>query len=113
MGHLCRGPDCSGFTWTVLIRSLDEPTTGLHFHDIAQLLEVLYKLRDQGNTIVIIEHNLDVIKTADWIVDLGRASLGRVAESSRARSIVMGNETQFLANKREEALQCSPHECAA
>jgi excinuclease ABC subunit A len=50
---------------------LDEPTTGLHFHDIAQLLEVLYKLRDAGNTIVIIEHNLDVIKTADWIVDLG------------------------------------------
>jgi excinuclease ABC subunit A len=50
---------------------LDEPTTGLHFHDIAQLLEVLYKLRDQGNTIVIIEHNLDVIKTVDWIVDLG------------------------------------------
>jgi excinuclease ABC subunit A len=49
---------------------LDEPTTGLHFHDIAQLLEVHYKLRDQGNTIVIIEHNLDVIKTADWIVDL-------------------------------------------
>jgi len=50
---------------------LDEPTTGLHFHDIAQLLEVLYRLRDQGNTIVVIEHNLDVIKTADWIVDLG------------------------------------------
>ena len=50
---------------------LDEPTTGLHFHDIAQLLEVLYRLRDQGNTVVIIEHNLDVIKTADWIVDLG------------------------------------------
>jgi excinuclease ABC subunit A len=50
---------------------LDEPTTGLHFYDIEQLLKVLYRLRDRGNTIVIIEHNLDVIKTADWIIDLG------------------------------------------
>ncbi len=50
---------------------LDEPTTGLHFHDIKQLLTVLHRLRDKGNTVVIIEHNLDVIKTADWIVDLG------------------------------------------
>lgn len=50
---------------------LDEPTTGLHFHDIQQLLHVLHRLRDKGNTVVIIEHNLDVIKTADWIVDLG------------------------------------------
>lgn len=50
---------------------LDEPTTGLHFHDIAKLLEILHHLRDKGNTIVVIEHNLDVIKTADWIVDLG------------------------------------------
>jgi len=50
---------------------LDEPTTGLHFHDIKQLLQVLHRLRDHGNTIVVIEHNLDVIKTADWIIDLG------------------------------------------
>ncbi|MFM7657374.1 MAG: excinuclease ABC subunit UvrA [Burkholderiaceae bacterium] len=50
---------------------LDEPTTGLHFHDIDLLLKVIHRLRDQGNTIVIIEHNLDVIKTADWIIDLG------------------------------------------
>ena len=50
---------------------LDEPTTGLHFEDIKQLLEVLHRLRDHGNTVIIIEHNLDVIKTADWIVDMG------------------------------------------
>ena len=50
---------------------LDEPTTGLHFHDIQQLLNVLHRLRERGNTIVVIEHNLDVVKTADWIIDLG------------------------------------------
>ena len=50
---------------------LDEPTTGLHFHDVAKLLEVLFKLRASGNTLLVIEHNLEVIKTADWLIDLG------------------------------------------
>src|SRR6185503_9883782 len=50
---------------------LDEPTTGLHFHDIGLLLHVLQRLRDAGNTVLVIEHNLEVVKTADWVVDLG------------------------------------------
>ncbi len=59
---------------------LDEPTTGLHFHDVKQLLQVLHRLRDQGNTLVVIEHNLDVIKTADWIIDIGPEGGGKGGE---------------------------------
>ncbi|AGH82184.1 excinuclease ABC subunit A [Psychromonas sp. CNPT3] len=70
---------------------LDEPTTGLHFHDIAQLLKVIHTLRDNGNTIIIIEHNLDVIKTADWIIDLGPEGGdggGEVVASGRPEEVV-------------------------
>ncbi|MCP4321149.1 MAG: excinuclease ABC subunit UvrA [Psychromonas sp.] len=81
---------------------LDEPTTGLHFHDIAQLLKVIHTLRDHGNTIIIIEHNLDVIKTADWIVDLGPEGGnggGEIIASGRPEEVikVKGSYTgQFL-----------------
>jgi excinuclease ABC subunit A len=74
---------------------LDEPTTGLHFHDIKQLLEVLHRLRDHGNTIVVIEHNLDVIKTADWIIDLGPEGGDKGGEI-----IATGTPEQVAANKR-------------
>ena len=73
---------------------LDEPTTGLHFHDIAQLLQVLHRLRDHGNTVVVIEHNLDVIKTADWIIDLGPEG-----GSGGGRIVAVGTPEQ-LAKKR-------------
>jgi excinuclease ABC subunit A len=69
---------------------LDEPTTGLHFHDIEQLLDVLHKLVEQGNTVVVIEHNLDVIKTADWLVDLGPeggAGGGRILVSGTPETV--------------------------
>ncbi|MGH8090768.1 MAG: excinuclease ABC subunit UvrA, partial [Rudaea sp.] len=73
---------------------LDEPTTGLHFHDIEQLLRVLHRLRDDGNTVVVIEHNLDVIKTADWIVDLGPEGGGRGGSI-----IATGTPEQIAADK--------------
>jgi excinuclease ABC subunit A len=73
---------------------LDEPTTGLHFHDIQLLLNVLHRLRDAGNTVVVIEHNLDVIKTADWIVDLGPEG-----GDGGGRIVAEGTPEQIAANK--------------
>jgi excinuclease ABC subunit A len=74
---------------------LDEPTTGLHFHDVKHLLDVLHRFRDQGNTVVVIEHNLDVIKTADWIIDLGPEGGHRGGEI-----IAVGTPEQIAANRR-------------
>jgi excinuclease ABC subunit A len=84
---------------------LDEPTTGLHFHDVALLLKVLHQLRDAGNTIVVIEHNLDVIKTADWLIDMGpeggsgggRVVVAGTPEDVAARAEELGSHTgRFL-----------------
>ncbi|MDP1871016.1 MAG: excinuclease ABC subunit UvrA [Gallionella sp.] len=74
---------------------LDEPTTGLHFHDIALLLRVIHKLRDQGNTLVVIEHNLDVIKTADWVIDLGPEG-----GSGGGQIIAQGSPQDIAKNKK-------------
>ncbi len=72
---------------------LDEPTTGLHFADIDLLLKVLHQLRDAGNTIVVIEHNLDVIKTADWIIDMGPEGGG-----GGGRVVVVGTPEEVAAH---------------
>ncbi len=74
---------------------LDEPTTGLHFHDVKHLLDVLHRFRDQGNTVVVIEHNLDVIKTADWIIDLGPEGGDKGGEI-----IGVGTPEEIAANAR-------------
>ncbi len=74
---------------------LDEPTTGLHFHDIEQLLQVLYRLREHGNTVVVIEHNLDVIKTADWIIDLGPEG-----GDGGGEIVAVGSPVEVAVNKR-------------
>jgi excinuclease ABC subunit A len=75
---------------------LDEPTTGLHFHDVEQLLRVLHRLRDHGNTLIVIEHNLDVIKTADWIIDIGPEGGdggGRIVVSGSPEDVAMNPES--------------------
>lgn len=79
---------------------LDEPTTGLHFYDIEQLLKVLHSLRDRGNTIVVIEHNLDVIKTADWIIDMGPegGSRGGMVVATGTPEAVAEHETSYTGH---------------
>jgi len=89
---------------------LDEPTTGLHFADIALLLKVLTQLRDAGNTIVVIEHNLDVIKTADWLIDMGPeggAGGGTVVAVGTPEDVA-GNEASFTGRYLKPLLARGP-----
>ena len=85
---------------------LDEPTTGLHFYDIEQLLGVLHRLRDEGNTIVVIEHNLDVIKTADWVIDLGPEG-----GAGGGTIVATGTPEQIAANEQSLHGEVSAAEC--
>jgi excinuclease ABC subunit A len=90
---------------------LDEPTTGLHFADIQRLLDVLNRLVDQGNTVVIIEHNLDVIKTADWIIDLGPEGGdegGRVIASGTPEEVARQADKSFTGQFLQRVLNSSP-----
>jgi len=89
---------------------LDEPTTGLHFHDVKQLLAVLHRLRDHGNTVVVIEHNLDVIKTADWIIDLGPegGSKGGYIIAEGTPEQVATNKKSYTGYFLKELLQTKP-----
>src|SRR5918998_2661223 len=89
---------------------LDEPTTGLHFHDVAKLLDVLHELVDQGNTVAVIEHNLEVIKTADWVIDLGPEggdSGGEIVAAGRPRAVARGKRS-YTGRFLKDLLQRRP-----
>ncbi len=98
---------------------LDEPTTGLHFHDVAKLLEVLHELADAGNTVVVIEHNLEVIKTADWVIDLGPEggdgggriiAAGTPEDVAKVKESYTGAYLRELLGRRATALRSSERE---
>jgi excinuclease ABC subunit A len=89
---------------------LDEPTTGLHFHDIKLLLEVLHRLRDAGNTVVVIEHNMDVVKTADWVIDLGPEGGdggGRIVAAGTPEQVA-ASKGSYTAEYLKHALKAAP-----
>ena len=89
---------------------LDEPTTGLHFHDVAKLLEVLHELVEQGNTVVVIEHNLEVIKTADWVIDLGPegGDGGGEIVAAGPPEVIAGSERSHTGRFLAEVLERRP-----
>ena len=78
---------------------MDEPTTGLHFHDIQVLLKVLNELVDRGNTLIVIEHNLDIVKNSDWIIDLG------VEGGDKGGNVIFSGETQKIINSKKSLQQ--------
>jgi len=95
---------------------LDEPTTGLHFHDVKKLLEVLHELVNQGNTVVVIEHNLEVIKTADWIIDLGPeggdaggevVAVGTPEEVAREKRSYTGHYLKEILKRRAPSIEAA------